>query len=79
MHECRDHDVLRRALAIFGLESLAAAEKPPADILELAERRQAARATREFAEADRLREELERAGWEARDERDGFRLVRIGE
>ena len=75
MHEWRDHDLLRRALAIFGLESLAEQEDAPADIVELAARRQAARESRDFDEADRLRDELEAAGWEARDEPDGYRLV----
>ena len=78
MHEWRDHELLRRALAIFGLESLASEVEAPAQVVELAERRQAARAVRDFAEADRLRDELARAGWEARDEAEGFRLVRIG-
>jgi cysteinyl-tRNA synthetase len=76
MHEWRDHDVLRRALAVFGLESLALEEEAPPEIVSLAEERQAARATRDFDEADRLRREIESAGWEARDEADGFRLVR---
>jgi len=75
LHEWRDHELLRRALGIFGLESLAAAEEVPAEVVELAERRQRARAARDFEEADRLRAELERAGWEARDEGTGFRLV----
>jgi cysteinyl-tRNA synthetase len=75
MHEWRDHDLLRRALAIFGLESLAEHEEAPAEIVELAARRQAARESRDFGEADRLRDELEAAGWEARDEPDGYRLV----
>ena len=75
MHEWRDHDLLRRALAIFGLESLAEHEKAPPEVIELAERRLAARAARDFDEADRLREELESAGWEARDAPDGYRLV----
>jgi len=75
LHEWRDHELLRRALGIFGLESLAAAEEAPAEVVELAERRQRARAARDFEEADRLRAELERAGWEARDEGTGFRLV----
>jgi cysteinyl-tRNA synthetase len=77
MHEWRDHDLLRRALEVFGLESLAAEERAPAEVIELAERRQAARSTRNFDEADRLREELEHAGWVARDEPGGYRLVRI--
>jgi cysteinyl-tRNA synthetase len=75
MHEWRDHELLRRALAIFGLESLAEEEQAPAEIVELAARRQAARESRDFDEADRLRDELEAAGWEARDEPDGYRLV----
>jgi cysteinyl-tRNA synthetase len=77
MHEWRDHDLLRRALGIFGLESLAEQEDAPAEIADLAARRQAAREARRFEEADRLRSELEAAGWEARDEADGYRLVRI--
>ena len=60
-----DHELLRRALAVFGLESLADDEAAPAEIVELAERRQAARAARDFEEADRLRAELEASGWEA--------------
>jgi hypothetical protein len=31
---------------------------------------------REFSEADRLRAEIERSGWEIRDVVDGFELVR---
>jgi cysteinyl-tRNA synthetase len=75
LHEWRDHELLRRGLDVFGLASLAAGEEPPAAIVELAERRQRARAERDFAEADRLRAELEAAGWEARDEAGGYRLV----
>jgi cysteinyl-tRNA synthetase len=46
-------------------------------VAELAARRQAAREARDFDEADRLRDELEAAGWEARDEPDGYRLVKL--
>ena len=35
-----------------------------------------ARAARDFDESDRLRAEIEAAGWDVRDEADGFRLVR---
>lgn len=77
MHEWRDHELLRRALAIFGLESLAADDEAPADIVVLAAQRQEARSARNFDEADRLRAELDAAGWEVRDEADGYRLVRL--
>jgi len=76
MHEWRDHDLLRHALDVFGLASLAEEEEAPTEIIELAERRQAARASGDFAEADRLRERIARAGWVVRDVPAGFRLVR---
>jgi cysteinyl-tRNA synthetase len=75
MHEWRDHDLLRRALDIFGLASLAEGEEAPAEVVELAERRQAVRADGDFDEADRLRAQIDAAGWEFRDVADGFRLV----
>jgi cysteinyl-tRNA synthetase len=75
MHGWRDHDLLRRALDVFGLASLAEERAAPAEVVELAERRQQARRARDFDEADRLRAAIEQAGWEARDVEDGFRLV----
>jgi cysteinyl-tRNA synthetase len=75
LHGWRDHDLLRRALDIFGLASLAQDVDAPREVVELAERRRAARAARDFDEADRLRAEIEAAGWEARDVADGFQLV----
>ena len=76
LHEWRDHDLLRRALGVFGLASLAEEDEAPDDAHELARRRQEARSAREFAEADRLRDELAASGWDVRDEPGGYRLVR---
>jgi cysteinyl-tRNA synthetase len=76
MHEWRDHELLRRALDVFGLASLGEAEEAPAELIELAERRREARSGGDFAEADRLREQIAAAGWEVRDVAEGFRLVR---
>ena len=76
MHGWRDHDLLRRGLDVFGLASLADEDAAPAELLALAEERQTARAAKDFAEADRLRDEIAAAGWEVRDEAGGFRLVR---
>jgi cysteinyl-tRNA synthetase len=76
MHEWRDHELLRRALAMFGLESLSESDEAPPEIVGLAEERVTARAARDFEAADRLRAEIEAAGWDVRDEADGFRLVR---
>jgi cysteinyl-tRNA synthetase len=75
MHGWRDHGLLRRALDIFGLASLAEEEDAPPEVVELARQRQEARVARDFDEADRLRAEIEAAGWEARDVADGFQLV----
>jgi cysteinyl-tRNA synthetase len=43
-------------------------------VRELAERRQSARAAGDFAESDRLRDEINARGWIVRDEVGGFRL-----
>ena len=75
LHSWRDHELLLRALDVFGLVSLAETEDAPPAVVELAERRQRARAERDFGEADRLRAEIEAAGWEARDVAEGFQLV----
>jgi len=77
MHEwrrVRNLDRLRKALEIFGLAP-PDAEAPDA-IRALALQRQQAREQRDFAESDRLRAEIEAAGWEVRDEAGGYRLVR---
>ncbi len=76
LHEWRDHELLRRALGVFGLASLGEVAEAPAEVEVLAGRRDAARAARDYAEADRLRAEIEAAGWEVRDEAGGHRLVR---
>jgi cysteinyl-tRNA synthetase len=78
MHEWRDHDLLRRGLDVFGLASLAESREAPGELVDLARRREEARSRRDFREADRLREEIGRAGWEVRDVSDGFRLVPKG-
>jgi cysteinyl-tRNA synthetase len=75
MHSWRDHKLLHRALDVFGLGSLALSEEAPAEISELAERRQETRANGDFAEADALRGQIEAAGWLVRDVADGFQLV----
>ncbi|MBS1871292.1 MAG: cysteine--tRNA ligase [Actinobacteria bacterium] len=70
---------LREMLDVLALDGLLDADAssggPDADAQELLERRQAARAARDFAEADRLREELAARGWEVRDSADGPTLV----
>jgi cysteinyl-tRNA synthetase len=77
MHGWRDHDLLRRGLEVFGLDSLAESERAPAELEELARARLEARAQRDFEASDRLRAEIEAAGWQVRDvdAEPGFQLV----
>jgi cysteinyl-tRNA synthetase len=76
MHAWRDHDLLRRALDVFGVASLAEEETAPPEAVELATRRQEARASGDYAEADRLRGEIAELGWTVRDVAAGFQLIR---
>ncbi len=67
---------LREMLGVLGLESLLEeGGQAPADVRELAERREQARGARDFAAADRLREEIAALGWEVRDAAGGFELL----
>jgi cysteinyl-tRNA synthetase len=79
-HEWRgrgDLPSLRAGLSLFGLGALTEPSIAPTELLQLAKRRQEARAGKDFAESDRLRDEILASGWEIRDvaEPPGFRLV----
>ena len=74
--EATGRDDLAEMLTVFGLETLLGAEEgPPAEVVELAEQRRQARAERDFAESDRLRDEIRAHGWEVRDTPDGYALT----
>jgi cysteinyl-tRNA synthetase len=70
-------DLLRNGLSVFGLETLDAEVAAPEELVELAEQRRNARDQRDFAAADRLRDEIAARGWEVRDvaEPPGYQLV----
>jgi cysteinyl-tRNA synthetase len=63
-------------LRVLGLESLLATDAAPADMVALADKREAARRAKDWGEADRLRDELREAGWEVRDGPQGPELVK---
>jgi cysteinyl-tRNA synthetase len=68
---------LREMLDVLGLIGLLAAEEgPPEEAVEMAALRDAARRNKDWAEADRLRDQLLAMGWEVRDGPDGPELVR---
>jgi cysteinyl-tRNA synthetase len=73
---------LREMLGVFALDALldadTAAGSPDAAAQKLLDAREAARAARDFAEADRLRDELAALGWEVRDSAGGPTLVPRG-
>jgi cysteinyl-tRNA synthetase len=67
---------LREMLQVLGLDALLAPlAQAPQEIHELAQAREQARATRDFAAADRLRDEIAALGWEVRDGAGGFELL----
>ena len=53
-----------------------AEDKPDAAVMALAQARQDARKAKNWAEADRLRKEIEAKGWLVQDAADGFKLKR---
>ena len=69
-------DDLRAMLDVLGLAGLLDDDvaEVPARALELARRRDLARGERDYAEADRLRDELRAIGWDVRDGPDGPEL-----
>jgi cysteinyl-tRNA synthetase len=69
---------LREMLEVLGLETLLVrTAAAPEEALELARRRSEARAARDWAEADRLRDALRDQGWEVRDGPQGPELVPV--
>jgi len=67
---------LREMLHVLGLDTLlAATEQAPDEVRELAQARERARQARDFATADRLRDEIAASGWEVRDGASGFELL----
>ena len=51
------------------------ADTPPPEVVALAEQRLVARANKNWAESDRLRNEISAQGWTVQDGKDGYKLV----
>jgi cysteinyl-tRNA synthetase len=68
---------LREMLGVLGLENLLDAEvrQAPPEAIQLLEDREGARAQRDFARADELRDRLHELGWEVRDGSEGPELL----
>ena len=52
-------------------------DSPSDEVVTLAEQRQQARASKQWAESDRLRTEIASLGWMVQDAKDGYKLVRL--
>jgi cysteinyl-tRNA synthetase len=70
-------DDLREMLGMLGLDNLLeqVAAEIPAEVVQLRDARERARAGRDYTEADRLREAIRAQGWEIRDGPDGPELL----
>ena len=51
-------------------------DQPPGEVVAIAEQRFTARANKNWAESDRLREEIAALGWTVQDSKEGYKLVR---
>jgi cysteinyl-tRNA synthetase len=79
-HEPTGDADLREMLDVLGLSNLLDPElaAAPQEVLELCDARERARVERDYAEADRLREQIRALGWEVRDGPAGAELLRAG-
>ena len=78
LHEWRSRGLsadVKAGLEIFGLGNLADEDVPSPEVVELAEERLRAKAAKNWAEADRLRDELAKRGWAIRDVDGGYQLL----
>jgi cysteinyl-tRNA synthetase len=68
---------LREMLGVLGLENLldVSTPQPPTEVRELSDARERAREARDYAEADRLRDEIRSLGWEVRDSPGGPEIL----
>ena len=68
---------LREMLGVLALDNLVdvAVTETPAEVVELSAARERARVARDYAEADRLRDEIRAHGWEVRDGPNGPELL----
>lgn len=70
-------DTMDTVLGVIRFGRATQAETVPAEIQALVDARAAARASKQWAESDRLRDELAARGWEVRDSKEGQKIKRL--
>jgi cysteinyl-tRNA synthetase len=73
LEQYRDFD---KVFAVFDVDA-EKGEEIPAEVMEMAEKRQTARKEKDFATADAMRDKLKELGWVVEDAPDGFRVKKI--
>lgn len=68
-------DTLSRLCGVLGLE-LEAKEQIPQEIIELCNQRAKAKAEKDFAKSDNLRDKIKELGYTVKDTRDGYSLIK---
>lgn len=63
--------------ALFEVDAVKEEEAIPPEVLEMAEKRCTARAAKDWATADAMRDQLKELGWMVEDSTDGFKVKRI--
>ena len=71
-------DIFRKMDSVLGVVFFGKAEKAdvPAEVQALLDARAAARAAKNWAESDRLRDEIAAAGWAVKDSKDGQTMTK---
>jgi cysteinyl-tRNA synthetase len=60
----------------LGLDQVDTPQELPAEVRELVDARRKARASKNWAESDRLRDEIQALGYEVKDTREGMKLLK---
>jgi cysteinyl-tRNA synthetase len=63
-------------LVVIAEKSTKEEDTPPVEALEMLEQRKDARARKDFAESDRLRDQISTLGWTVQDSKEGQKLVK---
>lgn len=67
----------KKAMNVLGIRLESEIIKTPSEIIKLAKQRKKARSEKDFKESDRLRDEIKKKGFEIKDTKNGYELIKI--